>query len=116
MAISQTSFWNLLALQRKSANVVRARQGVKQSVGKQSTSYLFAYSTLYQLLSSRSPSMDTTSDADGPESEEDDIEENPYPLEGKYIDEYDRQRYTATFAHCLPSPIDNLAGYWKCPK
>ncbi|KAN0107257.1 hypothetical protein V8E52_010309 [Russula decolorans] len=38
------------------------------------------------------PSMDTTSDADGPESEEDDIEENPYPLEGKYIDEYDRQR------------------------
>jgi len=39
--------------------------------------------------------MDTTSDADGPESEEDDIEENPYPFEGKYIDEYDRQRYTA---------------------
>ncbi|KAH9017356.1 plus-3-domain-containing protein [Lactarius deliciosus] len=32
--------------------------------------------------------MDSTSDADGPESEE----ENPYPLEGKYIDEYDRQR------------------------
>ncbi|KAF8266895.1 hypothetical protein EI94DRAFT_1802384 [Lactarius quietus] len=29
-----------------------------------------------------------TSDADGPESEE----ENPYPLEGKYIDELDRQR------------------------
>jgi len=60
--------------------------------------------------------MDTTSDADGPESEEDDIEENPYPLEGKYIDEYDRQRYTATFAHCLPSPTDNLTGYWKCLK
>jgi hypothetical protein len=58
--------------------------------------------------------MDTTSDADGPESEED--EENPYPLEGKYVDEYDRQRYTATFAHCLPSPIDSLTGYWKCPK
>ncbi|KAH9955438.1 hypothetical protein BC827DRAFT_1141450 [Russula dissimulans] len=32
-----------------------------------------------------------TSDADGPESE-DDVEENPYPLDGKYIDEYDRQR------------------------
>lgn len=116
MAISQTSSWNLLALQRKSVNVVRARQGVKQSVGKQSTWYLFVYSAPYQLLSSRSPSMDTTSDADGPESEEDDIEENPYPLEGKYIDEYDRQRYTATFAHCLLSPIDNLTGYWKCPK
>jgi hypothetical protein len=53
--------------------------------------------------------MDTT-------SEEDDIEENPYPLDGKYIDEYDRRRYTATFAHCPPSPIDNLAGYWKCAK
>ncbi|KAI0251556.1 hypothetical protein BJV78DRAFT_1282408 [Lactifluus subvellereus] len=38
------------------------------------------------------PGMDTTSDADGPESEEDDVQENPYPLEGKYIDEYDRQR------------------------
>jgi hypothetical protein len=111
MAISQTSYWSLLALQRKSANVVRARQRVKQSVGKQSTWYLLAYSSLYQLLSPRSPSMDTTSDADGPESEEDDIEENPYPFEGKYIDEYDRQRYTATFAHCLPSPIDNLTGY-----
>jgi hypothetical protein len=40
--------------------------------------------------------MDSTSDADGPESEEDDVEENPYPLDDKYIDEYDRQRYTAT--------------------
>ena len=60
--------------------------------------------------------MDTTSDADGPESEEDDIEENPYPFEGKYIDEYDRQRYAATFAHCLPNPIDDLTGYWKCRK
>jgi hypothetical protein len=49
--------------------------------------------------------MDTTSDADGPESEEDDVEENPYPLDGKYIDEYDRQQYTATFTHCLPSPL-----------
>ena len=116
MAISQTSSWNLLVLQRKSVNVVRARQRVKQSVGKQSTWFLLAYSTLHQFLSKNSPSMDTTSDADGPESEEDDIEENPYPLDGKYIDEYDRQRYTATFAHCFPSPIDNLAGYWKCPK
>ena len=40
--------------------------------------------------------MNSTSDADGPESEEDDVEENPYPLDGKYVDEYDRQRYTAT--------------------
>ncbi|KAH9972582.1 hypothetical protein BGW80DRAFT_1313604 [Lactifluus volemus] len=37
------------------------------------------------------PGMDSTSDGDGPESEEDDVEENPYPLEGKYIDELDRQ-------------------------
>jgi len=63
-----------------------------------------------------SPSMDTTSDSDGPESEEDDIEENPYPLEGKYINEYDRRLYTATFAHCIPGPIDNLTGYRKCVK
>ena len=60
--------------------------------------------------------MDTTSDADGPESEENEIEENPYPLDGKYIDEYDRQRYVATFVHYFPSPIDNLTGYWKCLK
>jgi hypothetical protein len=45
--------------------------------------------------------MDSTSDADGPESE-DDVEENPYPLDGKYIDEYDRQRYTAPLTHCYP--------------
>ncbi|KAI9456073.1 plus-3-domain-containing protein [Russula earlei] len=32
-----------------------------------------------------------TLDVDGPESE-DDVEENPYPLDGKFIDEYDRQR------------------------
>src|SRR5882757_2696779 len=31
-----------------------------------------------------------------------------WPQYKHYIDEYDRQRYTATFAHCLPSPIDNL--------
>jgi len=44
--------------------------------------------------------MDSTSDADGPESEEDDVEENPYPLDGKFIDEYDRQRYS--HARALP--------------
>jgi hypothetical protein len=42
--------------------------------------------------------MDSTSDADGPESEEDDVEENPYPLDGKFIDEYDRQRYSHAWA------------------
>ena len=51
--------------------------------------------------------MDSTSDADGPESEEDGVEENPYPLDGKYIDEYDRQRYTATLGHRLPSITDD---------
>jgi hypothetical protein len=60
--------------------------------------------------------MDSTSDADGPESEENDVEENPYPLDGKYIDEYDRQRYTATCAHCLSSPAEDLTGSSKCPK
>jgi hypothetical protein len=51
--------------------------------------------------------MDSTSDADGPESEEDDVEENPYPLDGKYVDEYDRQRYTATCATALLVTADN---------
>ncbi|KAI0922796.1 hypothetical protein AcV5_009677 [Taiwanofungus camphoratus] len=32
------------------------------------------------------------SEEDMPESEEEDVEPNPYPLEGKYIDEDDRQR------------------------
>jgi hypothetical protein len=114
MAISPTSSWNLLALQIISANVVRVRQRVDQSVGKQRTWYL-TYPTLCPLpvLSPRSPNVQyTSSDADGSECEEDGIEENPYPLDGKYIDEYDRQRYTATtLAHSLPSRIDNLTGY-----
>lgn len=36
--------------------------------------------------------MEDYSDEDQPESEEDVSETNPYPLEGKYIDEDDRQR------------------------
>ena len=36
--------------------------------------------------------MGDYSDEDQPESEEDVPESNPYPLEGKYIDEDDRQR------------------------
>jgi len=56
--------------------------------------------------------MDSTSDADGPESEE----ENPYPLEGKYIDEYDRQRYIATLSPCVQGPAKSFIGFWKCPK
>ena len=56
--------------------------------------------------------MDSTSDVDGPESEE----ENPYPLESKYIDELDRQRYIATFLPCVQPPAKRLIGFWKCPK
>jgi hypothetical protein len=41
-----------------------------------------------------------TPSGDEPESEEDYEPETPYPLEGKYIDEDDRQRYAA-------SPITN---------
>lgn len=32
---------------------------------------------------------------DEPESEEDSAESNPYPIEGKYIDEEDRERYVS---------------------
>lgn len=39
-----------------------------------------------------SSSDDEDSDAEQPESEEEDAEANPYPLEGKYVDEADRQR------------------------
>ena len=60
--------------------------------------------------------MDSTSGADGPESEEDYFGENPYPLEGKYIDEFDRQRYTATLALCFSSTTEDLTGSPKCPK
>ena len=56
--------------------------------------------------------MDSTSDADGPESEE----ENPYPLDGKYIDELDRQRFVATFFPCVQGPAKGFIGFWKCPK
>jgi hypothetical protein len=69
------------------------------------------HSTLYQSRCPHSPSMNTTSDFG---CEEDAIEENPYPLDGKYIDEYDRQLYTVTFSRYLSSTIDNLTGYWKC--
>ena len=51
-------------------------------------------STFYKSICPRSSSMNTTSDSG---CEKDDVEENPYPLDGKYIDEYDRQRYTVIF-------------------
>lgn len=56
--------------------------------------------------------MDSTSDIDGPESEE----ENPYPLEGKYIDELDRQKFVATFSPSVQGPAKSFIGFWKCPK
>lgn len=79
------------------------------NVGKQSERDFLPYLTRYRYLtlSLLRPGMDSTSDADGPESEEDGVEENPYPLDGKYVDEYDRQRYTATLGHCLPSLTDD---------
>ena len=43
----------------------------------------------------RSTNDDTESEAEQPESE-DEAESNPYPLEGKFIDEEDRNRYAAT--------------------
>jgi hypothetical protein len=66
---------------------------------------------VFVLLSSESPSpnseMDSTSDVDGPESEE----ENPYPLDGKYIDELDRQRFVATFSPCVQGPAKSFIGF-----
>jgi len=99
MAISQTSSWNLLVPRRKNENVVSQR--AKQNVGrKQSQCFLLAILVSTKILSLPIAGMDSTSDGDGPESEEDGVEANPYPLDGKYVDEYDRQRYTATFTHC----------------
>ena len=43
--------------------------------------------------------METDSGEDGPESEEEDSD--PYPLEGKYADEADRQRSVALSALLL---------------
>jgi len=40
----------------------------------------------------RKPDMDMESEDEQPESEENDNDSTPYPLEGKYIDEADRQR------------------------
>lgn len=40
-------------------------------------------------------SLDTPS-GDEPESEEDGEQPMPYPLEGKYVDENDRQRYVVS--------------------
>jgi hypothetical protein len=102
MATFQTSSWNLLVLQRRSANAARAPQRAELNVGKQSERdflpiFLGTGTNPFSLCS---PAMDSTSDADGPESEEDDVEENPYPLDGKFIDEYDRQRYS--HARALP--------------
>ena len=45
-------------------------------------------------LGFHSVEMGSDSDQDDePESEEDSAESNPYPIEGKYIDEEDRERY-----------------------
>ena len=52
---------------------------------------------------------DTESDAERPESEEEEELTTPYPLEGKYTDELDRERY-------YPLPFNNTAivnGYFK---
>jgi hypothetical protein len=109
MATFQMSSWNLLAPQRRSANAEKAPQRAELSVGKQSERDFLPYLIRYSKFSLCSLGMDSTSDADGPESEEDDVEaKNPYPLDGKYIDEYDRQRYTATFLHRLPSLTHDL--------
>jgi hypothetical protein len=74
----------LQAQQRKSASVVKVRQEAKQSdaeqQGEQEQGHL-SYSGLDS--PSSNSEMDSTSDVDGPESEE----ENPYPLDGKYTDE-----------------------------
>jgi RNA polymerase-associated protein RTF1 len=47
-------------------------------------------------VGSRATMTDSESDKPSPESEEDDDEgANPYPLEGKYKDEADREQYVA---------------------
>ena len=49
--------------------------------------------------------MGSDSDQDDePESEEDSAESNPYPIEGKYIDEEDRERYVVfpSYLYCIP--------------
>jgi hypothetical protein len=108
------SFWNSLELQRKSANVVRVPRKGNQSAGKLSEWRVFSLLYSGPNFFLHSPGMDSTSDADGPESEEDDVEENPYPLEGKYVDEYDRQRYATTFTPSASRPAEELADSWKC--
>ena len=47
-------------------------------------------SLFYTLAEFSSVSMETDSGDDGPESEEEDSD--PYPLEGKFVDEADRHR------------------------
>jgi hypothetical protein len=51
---------------------------------------LFSDSSPRFTLGLSSVSMETDSEGEGPESEEEDAD--PYPLDGKYADEADRQR------------------------
>ena len=56
-------------------------------------------------LGFHSVEMGSDSDQDDePESEEDSAESNPNPIEGKYIDEEDRERYVGVpfYLHCVP--------------
>ena len=112
MVIFQMSSSSLQAQQRKSASAVKVLQEAKQSVAKQQGGQESVICPTLVLRPSPNSEMDSTSDADGPESEE----ENPYPLEGKYTDEYDRQRYIATLSPCIRGPAKSFIGFWKCPK
>ena len=60
-------------------------------------------------LGFHSVEMGSDSDQDDePESEEDSAESNPYPIEGKYIDEEDRERYVDFPFHLYCIPVSNV--------
>lgn len=88
------SFLSLQEQQIRSVKDARTARRV-QSDERQSTFLILPYlgqSTLTQYVYHCRALAQSESEGDGPESEEEETIVNPYPLENKYTDEYDREQ------------------------
>lgn len=93
-AILTTSFSSLLVQAKRNARNAKPPLNLLRRDAKPSEPRHFSLYTC-QILCGVVFSVSSGSD-DGPESEEEELT-TPYPLEGKYVDEADRERYLLSF-------------------
>lgn len=119
--ISPTSSSSWLVRQRRSAESVKAKG--PSNGGEQSERKGVSMATHGAALKTMHRGPEEASDADHTVSE-DEEERNPYPLEGKYVDEADRQRCACSAALSVvqvlngsPACVRTLAPWvdsWRC--